>query len=102
MYARLDSFISENMFSLDELWTSTRLCVPVFEFKQMLDALGYQLDLKEVNALANDGVEFISIENVLEGVPTWKRQEESIGAFLSKRGSKPVPKSAVIYPDDDN
>lgn len=58
----------------------------------MMDLIGFTASPEDIDCLEEEGMEFISIENVLEGVEKWKSEEESVSQFLKKKNPrKPMP-----------
>lgn len=51
----------------------------------MLALIGLDLKNEEIQKLEDDGVEFLSLDALLEGVEEWKKAEGSISNFLSNK-----------------
>lgn len=60
--------MAPSIYTLSDFWTSSRLCVTLDELEDMLIGIGYILRETDKKKLVADGVELITLENVLNGV----------------------------------
>lgn len=58
----------------------------------MLALIGLDLKNEEIKKLEDDGVEFLSLDGLLEGVDEWKKAEGSISNFLSNKSKTVIEK----------
>jgi hypothetical protein len=56
LYRRLDQFVSQNEIDLLMFWKTTRLCLTLEEFSELLEAINFAITDDELDLLTKDYV----------------------------------------------
>ena len=71
LFEKLNDHVLMMSISLTQFWNTNRLCISLAQFEEFLEKVHFPLDA--VEEVKEEGLEFITLQNLIEGVFEWKK-----------------------------